>query len=146
MLSSASERVAPSDVYPFAELKTMMSNRNTTARYALSKLANVHYTTAMAERHQDVKFISVHLGMVATNLHHDSTGMFLKPFLNVAIGLFATPVEQGALSQLWAAVSPDAKAGEFYGPIGLAGKGSKVSKDRELQEKLFEWIQDELEG
>ncbi|KAH6989029.1 hypothetical protein BKA56DRAFT_727598 [Ilyonectria sp. MPI-CAGE-AT-0026] len=146
MLSSASERVAPSDVYQFAQLKTMMSNRNTTARYALSKLANVHYTTAMAERHQDVKFISVHPGMVATNLHHASTGMFLKPFLNVAVGLFATPVEQGALSQIWAAVSPDAKAGEFYGPIGLAGKGSKASKDREPQEKLFKWIQDELKG
>ncbi|KAJ3529661.1 hypothetical protein NM208_g9659 [Fusarium decemcellulare] len=145
MLASASEKMAPSDAYQLEELKTTMPHRNTTARYTLSKLAAIHYATAMAERHHDVKFLSVHPGMVATNLHHSSTGFFLRPFLYSAI-MFATPVEKGALSQIWAAVSPDAKAGEYYGPIGVAGKGSKASKNRELQEKIFKWIQDELQG
>lgn len=146
VLSSASERVAPKDAYSFEELKTTMSSRHTTARYCLSKLANIHHTSAMAERHADVKFISVHPGMVATNLHHTSTGLLLRPFLYTAVSLFATPVEKGALSQIWAAVSPDAKSGEFYGPVGVTGKGSAASKDRELQAKLFEWVESELQG
>ncbi|KAF4463882.1 short-chain dehydrogenase reductase [Fusarium albosuccineum] len=145
ILASASEKMASGDAYQLEELKTTMPHRNTTARYTLSKLADIHYATAMAERHHDVKFLSVHPGMVATNLHHNSTGLFLRPFLYSA-GIFATPVEKGALSQIWAAVSPDAKAGEYYGPVGVAGKGSKATKNRELQEKIFKWIQDELQG
>jgi NAD(P)-dependent dehydrogenase (short-subunit alcohol dehydrogenase family) len=146
MLSSASERMAPKDAYKFEELKTTMSDRNTTARYCLSKLADIHWTTGMAGRHPDVKLISVHPGMVATNLHHASAGTFLRPFLYTAVNLFATPVEKGALSQIWAAVSPDARTGEFYGPVGVAGKGSARSKDRELQGRLFTWVEKELEG
>ncbi|KAF3932441.1 hypothetical protein ABW19_dt0200996 [Dactylella cylindrospora] len=144
-LSSASERMAPNDIYQFDQLKTTMSSRNTTARYCISKIANIHYSSALAERCPEVKIISVHPGMVATNLHHNSTGVFLRPFLYFAI-LFATPVEKGALSQIWAAVSPDAKTGEFYSPVGIPGKGSKQSRNHELQEKLWEWVEKELQG
>lgn len=109
----------------------------------MSKLADLHYAKALAEREQHVKVIPVHPGMVATNLHHASTGMFLKPFLNAAI-FFATPVEKSALSQIWAAVSPDAKSGQYYGPTAKAESGSKLSQDRKLQESIFGWIQKEL--
>lgn len=142
-LSSASEKVAPSDLYPFAELKTPMSSRHTTARYTMSKIACVHYTSALAQLYKEPKFISVHPGMVATNLHHNSTGTFLKPFLNAAI-YFATPVEKGARSQLWAAVSPDARSGEFYGPVGVLDRGSKNSKQPELRDQLWDWMKQEL--
>ncbi|KAF3005259.1 hypothetical protein E8E14_005746 [Neopestalotiopsis sp. 37M] len=142
-LSSASEKVAPSDLYPFAELKTPMSSRHTTARYTMSKIACVHYTSALAQLYKEPKFISVHPGMVATNLHHNSTGIFLKPFLNAAI-YFATPVEKGARSQLWAAVSPDARSGEFYGPVGVLDQGSKNSKQPELIDQLWDWMKQEL--
>ena len=142
-LASASEKVAPSDVYQFDELKTTIGHRRTTARYTQSKLANIHYACALAERHKGIKIIPVHPGMVATNLHHNSTGFFLKPFLNSAI-LFATPVEKGALSQIWASVSPDAKSGVFYGPVGVVANASAASKDHALQEKLFEWVQQQI--
>ncbi|KAL1622977.1 hypothetical protein SLS56_008515 [Neofusicoccum ribis] len=143
-LSSASEALAPSDIYKFDELKTTMPARHTTARYCISKIANVHYASALAARCGDVKVVSVHPGMVATNLHRESTGFFLTAFLNVAIWTVATPVEKGALSQLWAAVSPDAETGEFYAPVGVPGKGSLRSRDRELQEQLWGWVQEEL--
>lgn len=68
MLSSTLENVAPSDIYQFEELKTTIPHRNTTARYTQSKLAVIHYASAMAERHSDVKIISVYPGMVSTNL------------------------------------------------------------------------------
>ncbi|GKT64681.1 retinol dehydrogenase [Colletotrichum tofieldiae] len=108
-------------------------------------LANLHYARALARRERQVKIVPVHPGMVATNLHHASEGFFLKPFLFAAIA-FATPVEKGALSQIWAAVSPDAKTGKYYGPIGKAESGSKTSQNRELLEELFAYIQTELEG
>ncbi|KAH8430538.1 uncharacterized protein LDX57_008202 [Aspergillus melleus] len=146
MLSSAAHARAPSDVYNFDELRTTAPNRHTTERYTTSKLANLHYARALAEREKSVKIIPVHPGMVATNLHHASTGTFLKPFLNVAVCLAATPVEKGALSQIFAAVSPDAKSGQYYGPIGKEEAGSKLSQDRELQERLFRWVQGELRG
>ncbi|KAE8168587.1 short chain dehydrogenase [Aspergillus tamarii] len=146
MLSSAAHARAPSDIYKFDELRTTVSHRHTTERYTISKLANLHYARALAEREADVKIIPVHPGMVATNLHHSSTGTFLKPFLNVAICLAATPVEKGALSQIFAAVSPEAKSGQYYGPIGKEESGSRLSQNHHLQEELFHWIQGELEG
>ncbi|KAI8254379.1 hypothetical protein K4K53_009332 [Colletotrichum sp. SAR 10_77] len=145
MLGSASHSMAPSDVYNFAEFRTTMPDRATTQRYTISKLADLHYAKALAEREQSVKIIPVHPGMVATNLHHASAGFFLRPFLYAAIA-FATPVEKGALSQIWAAVSPEAKSGQYYGPVGKAESGSKASQNRELQEALFGYIQTELEG
>ena len=84
--------------------------------------------------------------MVATNLHHASTGFFLRPFLYVAGSLFATSVEKGALAQIWTAVSPDAKSGQYYGPVAKEEAGSKLCQDEKLQEEVFKWIQAELEG
>lgn len=145
ILSSASEKMAPSDIYQFDQLKTTMSDKHTTARYTTSKIANAHYTIALAEHNKDVKCVCVEPGMVKTNLHHQAAGMFLRPFLNAAI-CFATPVEKGALSQVWASVSSDAKSGEFYSPVGVTGKGSKALWDPKKKEDLWAYIQKELEG
>ncbi|KAM0257916.1 hypothetical protein ACHAPA_011518 [Fusarium lateritium] len=143
MLCSAAHSQAPKNIYDFDEFRTTMHNRATTQRYTISKLANIHYAKALAESEKTLKIIPVHPGMVSTNLHHESTGFFLKPFLNAAV-YFATPVEKGALSQIYAAVSPDAKSGQYYGPIGKAESGSKLAQDHELQAKLFKYVQSEL--
>ncbi|KAF4970030.1 hypothetical protein FSARC_2847 [Fusarium sarcochroum] len=145
MLSSAVHVRAPKDIYKFDEFKTTMADRGTTDRYAISKLADLHYARALAKREKAVKIIPVHPGMVATNLHHASTGLFLKPFLHFAI-LFATPVEKGALSQIYATVSPKAKSGQYYGPIGKEEAGSTASQSPELQEDLFGYVQQELKN
>ena len=144
MLSSAAHAMAPSDVYKFDELRTSAANRRTTECYTTSKFANLHYATALAEREKKVKVVPVHPGMVATNLDHSSTDIFLRPFLYAAILLAATPVEKGALSQIFAAVSPEAEHGQYYGPIGKVETGSKLSGNHDLQERLFRWIQGEL--
>ncbi|KAF2016831.1 NAD(P)-binding protein [Aaosphaeria arxii CBS 175.79] len=146
ILCSAAHSQAPSDAYQFDKLKTTMKDKHTTARYTTSKLADIHYAKALAAREKAVRIIPVHPGMVATNLHHASTGTFLKPFLNVAVGFFVTPVEKGAISQIWAAVSPAAQSGQYYGPVGKVEKGSKLAQDGVLQEKLFRWVQNELKG
>lgn len=144
MVSSSAHAMAPRDVYKFDELRTTAPHRHTTERYTTSKLANLHYARALAERETEVKIVPVHPGMVATNLHHSSAGIFLRPFLYAAIFLAATPVNKGALSQIFAAVSPEARHGQYYGPIGKAEPGSKLSQDHDIQEKLFKWVQSEL--
>ncbi|KAJ0414919.1 short chain dehydrogenase [Aspergillus carlsbadensis] len=146
MLASAAHARGPGDIYQFSEFRTTAPHRHTTARYTTSKLADFHYAKALAERERRVKIVPVHPGMVATNLHHASMGRFLKPFLNVAVGLFATPVEKGALSQIFAAVSPEAKSGQYYGPIGKEEAGSKLAQDRGRQEKLLRYVQEQLTG
>ncbi|CAH0051145.1 unnamed protein product [Clonostachys solani] len=146
MLSSAAHAMAPSDVYKFSELRTTMADRRTTQRYTTSKLADLHYSRALAERESQVKIICVHPGMVATNLHHESKGTFLRPFLYTAGWLFATPVDKGALSQIWAAASPEAQSGRYYGPVGKVELGSKASQDHDLQEKLFEYVQNQIDS
>jgi NAD(P)-dependent dehydrogenase (short-subunit alcohol dehydrogenase family) len=144
-LSSASEGVGADGVWDLKTLKTPMSEIHTTKRYGRSKLGNIHYASALARCYDgQLKVVSVHAGMVATNLHHSSDGTFLKPFLNIAVSLFATPVDKGARSQLWAAVSPDIAQGEFYAPVGQVAKSSKASRNQELSEKLWGWIQAEL--
>ncbi|KAF5642974.1 short-chain dehydrogenase reductase [Fusarium sp. NRRL 25303] len=144
---SAAHSQAPKNAYDDFDLfRTTIPHWRTTARYTTSKLADIHYAKALSERVPDLKIIPVHPGMVATNLHHESTGLFLKPFLNVAVSLFATPLEKGALSQIWASVSPDAKTGEYYGPVGKSEPGSKLAQDHNLQETVFRYIQAQLDG
>lgn len=142
-VTSGTERVAPNDIYKFEELKTTMPNRHTTVRYGISKLAVIHYTCALAERCLNVKLISVHPGAAATNLSQNSVGIFLRGFLYLAWP-FLPSAEKASLAQTWAAVSPDAKSGEYYGPVGRIEKGSKASRDRELQNELWNWIREEL--
>lgn len=122
-----------------------MASRHTTKRYAISKLANIHFAFALAEHFSNVRCIVVHPGAVATNLSSNADGFFLRLFLHLAWP-FITHVEKGAHSQLWAAVSPDAQPGVFYGPVGSPNKGSKASQNRELREKLWDWIQSELKN
>ncbi|KAL4912697.1 short chain dehydrogenase [Aspergillus aurantiobrunneus] len=139
MLSSAAHARAPSNVYKFDEVRSAASNRHTTQRYTMSELADLHYAKALAERDREVKIIPVHPGMVATDIHHAATGIFLKPFLYTAVVLFATPVEKGALSQIF-------KSGQYYGPVGKAESGSKLAQDHGLRETLFKWVQEQLAG
>lgn len=46
MLSSAAHVRAPSDIYKISEFRTKMTNRGTTERYTISKLADLHYAKA----------------------------------------------------------------------------------------------------
>ena len=145
-LSSLSERWAPpGETYSFDRLKTDLASISTTARYGISKIANVHYAAELARRHPEIRSVSVHPGVVNTGLTSNLTiaRPYLKPILPI-IGFFVTPVAAGAKNQLWAATSQDAKSGEFYHPVGVAGKGSKLSKDEKLAKELWEWTDEEL--
>ncbi|PNP85477.1 hypothetical protein FNYG_01306 [Fusarium nygamai] len=145
-LSSMVESMSPKNPYQFDQFKTTMSNLSTTARYAISKLANVHYATALAERYPKIKVISVHPGIVQTNLQAPiiESSLIMGTITRIMTSLIAVNPAKGALNQLWAATDPKAESGVFYHPVGVKGKGSKLSQDKEAREKLWEWTQQEI--
>jgi len=115
-----------------------------TRAYALSKLANLLFQTELQRRleaagHQTL-VTAAHPGWTATNLQaHASTFQFLNPYLAM------TPA-QGALPTLFAATSPDAKTGRYYGPNGLFEmrgvpvevKPVRAARDPKVAQRLWE--------
>ncbi|KAJ3579705.1 hypothetical protein NPX13_g864 [Xylaria arbuscula] len=144
-VSSATELRAPEDVYNFEQLKTTCSDLHTTTRYGISKLANLHYSSALARHYEasGIKFICTHPGAANTNLHRDSNGFFLRLFLHAAIP-FLPSAETGALNQIWATVSPESRNGGLYAPVGKPWSTSKNGQNVELGEELFSWTQKAL--
>ncbi|KAH7376656.1 retinol dehydrogenase [Plectosphaerella cucumerina] len=146
VLSSLVEKYAtPAATYDFAKLKTNWADLSTSTRYAVSKIANIHYASELARRNPELRVVSVHPGVVNTNLMSGpaKTYPWMRP-LRPIIGFFLTSVPEGTKNQLWAAVSPDAKSGEFYYPVGLANKGSDLSKNSKLALELWDWTEKEL--
>jgi protochlorophyllide reductase len=97
------------------------------AAYAQSKLANVMTALELQQRLEaagsQVRSIAAHPGLARTNLQPTSVAARGSSLEAVAYRLM-DPLFQsaamGALPQLYAATAPEAKAGAFYGPGGLA--------------------------
>ncbi|OLN96817.1 putative oxidoreductase C736.13-like protein 1 [Colletotrichum chlorophyti] len=146
-LSSMAESWAPKDTYRFEKLKTTMPDIPTRSRYGISKVANIHYAAALAERNPDIKIVSVHPGIVETNLTDSITNnsnFLVGMAVYLGLKIVAVSPQKGALNQLWAAFSPDVKSGTFYCPVGVAGKGTQLSEDKGKREELWEWTEGEL--
>ncbi|KAJ4002679.1 hypothetical protein NW752_002499 [Fusarium irregulare] len=145
-LASMGEAFAPKDPYHFDQFKTTMPNLSSSARYSISKLTNVHYAAALAERHPNLKVISLHPGVVQTNLTGPaiSSSLIVGTITRLVFSIMGVNSSKGALNQLWALSSPEAETGVFYHPVGVKGKGSKLSQDKEAREKLWDWTQQEI--
>lgn len=148
-LSSALESTAPKTGYESdSTLKTNMEDFSTWTRYGQSKLANIHYARALSQRNPEIKFVSLHPGVVETNLTTEFiSGLnwltsaalkFVKGFITVGVG-------EGTLTSLWAATSPDAESGVFYHPVGVTGKDTKLAKDEGVCRRLWDFTEKELQ-
>ncbi|KAF2703383.1 short-chain dehydrogenase/ reductase-like protein [Pleomassaria siparia CBS 279.74] len=120
-------------------------------RYGQSKLANILYAAELARRHPEVTAVSVHPGVVNTDLVYTQTFInrtFIR-ITNVFMGEKALEPEQGAWNPVWcaaAAKKEDLKNGGFYVPVGLESsddlKKDKLAGGAEsvaLAKKLWEW-------
>ena len=100
--------------------------------YSQSKLANVLFGLELDRRlkraGKDVSSIIAHPGVASTNIVANGMGTDVKAKIaGVVISLFAQSEARGALPILYAATSPDAKSGHYYGPDGIAEiKGNPV--------------------
>lgn len=92
--------------------------------YGQSKLANILFARELERRSQDVTSIAAHPGMTATELTNNMADAHKSVVMRVGgkiSHLFSQSVEMGALPQLYAATSPEARGGEYYGPDSFNG-------------------------
>ncbi len=102
--------------------------------YGQSKLANFHFAIGL-QRQFDAAGVrtaslSAHPGLTNSDLQThsaDESGGALAKLSVTAANLTGMDVPQGALSQLRAATDPEAKGGEFYGPL-FGSNGPPVKK------------------
>jgi retinol dehydrogenase 12 len=115
-------------------------------RYGQSKTASILWTRYMAQMHRDITWASLHPGVVNTGLQAGADGASLpiRVLLKVGKPLMMT-VEKGVWNQLWASVSPEVKSGEYYEPVGVAGKATEQARDMMLAEKVVRWTDTELQ-
>jgi NAD(P)-dependent dehydrogenase (short-subunit alcohol dehydrogenase family) len=109
--------------------------------YAQSKLANLLFTLALNERFQAIEAeamaTSAHPGWTVTGLQ--------RGLLQAASRVIGQRPPMGALPTLRAAIDPQAKPNDYYGPGGLMEMrghpvlvdSSKAAKDIDLARKLW---------
>ncbi|KAI4271671.1 MAG: hypothetical protein LQ337_005850 [Flavoplaca oasis] len=88
-------------------------------RYGQSKLADILLAKSMAKRYPEIKSVSVHPGLVRTELGGRAEK---SPFLMMMELLRWTPLykspEKGAHNLLWAATTANWEGGKYYEPVG----------------------------
>jgi retinol dehydrogenase-12 len=147
-LSSIGHKYTPSGGIAFPVLKEEQKSTSTWARYGQSKLANILHSSELARRYPTIKCVSVHPGVVDTNLSATLTGsnVLLGWTKAIVTPLMITPVEKGAWNQLWAATSPDIKSGEYYTPVAVTGGRSGNANNEKLARELWDWTENELKA
>ena len=121
--------------------------------YSQSKLANILFANELQRRltaaGASTLSLSSHPGYVITNLQAraaNEAGSAVEGLLNRFVGRWAAqPTEGGIAPQLYAATSPDAKGGTYYGPSGLFARGhprearpNKQALDASAAKRLWE--------
>jgi retinol dehydrogenase-12 len=126
------------DLHPKSNLKTELT-------FQESKLANLVYTIELAKQYPAITFVSIHPGIVDTELTPalvKSTPMcILRRW--VGGGELLTPA-QGSWNALWAATAKDIISGQYYEPVGVVGKRTPKTNDEELRAKLWKWTEEQL--
>ena len=118
------------------------------ASYGQSKLANLLFAFELARKSSasgsHVRSLAAHPGWTSTELQRHTPGArFFNKF-------FAMKRADGALPTLRAALDPEAKSGDYYGPSGLGelrGKPMRVGaseRARSLETARRLWIESEM--
>lgn len=115
-------------------------------RYGASKAANILFAAEFARRYPDVKAVSLHPGLIRTQLFERSSGGVMKMVFNIIQPLMFTDVAHGALNSLWLAAGAERgelKDGSYYTPVGKA-QSNKWANDQAAGKTLWEWTESEL--
>lgn len=102
-----------------------------TPAYGQTKLANLLFAQELHRRsladHWGIASIAAHPGISSTDLIANGMGVGLIGRLGTFfVGFLGQKPAQGALPQIFAAVSPEARSGAYYGPDGLGEMAGQV--------------------
>jgi NAD(P)-dependent dehydrogenase (short-subunit alcohol dehydrogenase family) len=120
-------------------------------RYGRSKLSSILFGKALARRLAGEKvFVNIaHPGFVSTAMTDPENGSFGKvgkAIFGMLVKAFAVRPDEGALTQLYLATSPEienkAVTGKYFVPIAHEIQPSKYGRDELLQEKLWSWSEE----
>ena len=94
--------------------------------YCQSKLACLIFAQELQRRSDAMDWgitsLAAHTGILRTELLHNAPGRLgARGLARSYLWLMSQPAARGALPTLFAATSPSARAGGFYGPDGVAG-------------------------
>ncbi len=147
-VSSLGHQFAPEGGLVLEKCKTDLHSISTLTRYGQSKLANILHAKALAKRYPSIKCVAIHPGRVDTRLMRGlgATWPWIKIPMKLFGGMFLVTPEQGALTQLFAATSKDAKTGSYYVPIAKEDEASDYARDEKLADKLWDWTEKELDA
>jgi NAD(P)-dependent dehydrogenase (short-subunit alcohol dehydrogenase family) len=125
--------------------------------YGRSKLANLLFIYELQRFFEknviDCMALAAHPGVSETNLFNYAAPKWILTLLRPLIRLFIQPASMGVLPELRAAVDPQAKGGQFYGPEGshetkgypVLTESTEASHNLEDAHKLWE-ISEKLTG
>ena len=152
-VSSFGHTMAPSAGIEFENLRTPDAGTKW-HRYGQSKLADILLAKGMAKRYPDIMSVSVHPGLVRTELggRAERSAMLILMETLRWTPLYKSP-EKGAYNVLWAATAAKGslEGGKYYEPVGktpgkpnsYSGK-AKICDDENLADRLWEWTEKEL--
>lgn len=135
---------------PYNELKTTQKNIGMAgkwARYGQSKFAQVVFASEMAKRYPKITTISIHPGVIHTNLV-EGQPLLDRIFVKMTTFGQSISLEKGVYNTLWAATIPlqgNIKSGSIYYPVGEYQKHTKAASDEAQWKKLWEWTEQQLE-
>ncbi|KAL1597689.1 hypothetical protein SLS60_008175 [Paraconiothyrium brasiliense] len=121
-------------------------------RYGHSKLANILYAAELARRYPEITSISIHPGVVATDLMWNQSWQ-TRWFIHITCWIqgikYLTP-HQGCWNQVYCAAvakNDELVNGGFYYPVGLHSpdKLDKAASDDKLAGRLWDWTQSVLQ-
>ena len=145
-VSSERHRLAP----PIETIvsASKLSSYSSLARYAASKAANIMFAAELARRHPRLTPVSVHPGIIMTNLHRtgQESGDFILSAMKATSGLMTQSVADGALTQLWCAAGArkeELTSGGYYTVETLREWNAWVNDERAAK-MLWEWTETEL--
>lgn len=120
---SLSSIAARGGVIQFDDLQSLRAYHPMRA-YSQSKLACLMFALELQRRSGQegwgITSIAAHPGISRTDLLHNGPGkMSIHGLARSLLWFLFQPVPQGALPTLFAAASPDARGGGYYGPAGM---------------------------
>lgn len=153
LLAAQSARIVNVSSYAHRQLETIQfedlqfkTKFKTLGAYAQSKLANLLFTYALAERlsEQNITVNALHPGFISSELYRHYT--LLRPVILLLTKLFGKNEQQGAQTSIYLASAPEVAGvtGKYFSDQQEA-ESSPGSHDPEAAEKLWE-ISEKMTG